>query len=151
MRAAFYGSTICYLKNSDKVLFLKFSKKWGQVYAPPGGKINEGETPTECIIREFKEEAGIELINPTLKGISYWKNKDEGIIFIYVADEYRGELLNESIEGKIEWIKIDDIGNVKQFDMNEKFSKYIFEDGLFEGKFILNEDNSVESYTIRKI
>jgi 8-oxo-dGTP diphosphatase len=151
MRAAFYGSTICYLRQNDKILFLKFSKKWGQVYAPPGGKINEGETPTDCVIREFREETGLGLINPTLKGISYWKNKDEGIIFVYEANQYEGDILPESTEGKVEWIKIDEIKNIKQFDMNDKFTKYLFEDGTFEGKFLLKEDNSVESYMIKKI
>mgnify|MGYP002471909473 CR=1 FL=1 len=31
-----------YLKKDDKVLMLKFNKKWGHVYAPPGGKFEEG-------------------------------------------------------------------------------------------------------------
>ena len=90
MNQTFYGSTACYLFKDDKILFIKFSKKWGQIYSPPGGKIDNGETPTECIIREFKEETGLELINPTLKGISYWHKKDSGIIFIYTANEFSG-------------------------------------------------------------
>ncbi|WP_019913617.1 NUDIX domain-containing protein [Paenibacillus sp. HW567] len=59
MMQSFYGSTACYLFKDDKILFIKFSEKWGQIYASPVGKIDDNETPTECIIREFKEEKGI--------------------------------------------------------------------------------------------
>ena len=44
-RIAHLNSTVCYLKQDDKVLMIKFNKKWGQVYAPPGGKFETGESP----------------------------------------------------------------------------------------------------------
>lgn len=34
-RTEHLNSTACYLKKDNKVLMIKFSKKWGQVYAPP--------------------------------------------------------------------------------------------------------------------
>ena len=150
MRASFYISTACYLVKEDKVLLIKFNKKWGQVYAPIGGKMEYGETPTECVIREFKEETGLELKNPKLKGISYWKDSTEGIIFIYVSENFDGDL-QESEEGRLEWIEIKELDNIKQFDMNTKFTKYVFEDGMFEGKFILDDNAKVLEYKIRKM
>lgn len=107
MRDRFYSSTVCYLIKDEKVLMLKFNKKWGQVYAPPGGKQMTGETPLECVIREFKEETGLTLINTKFKGISYWKDNEEGMIFIYTASEYNGTLLDNTNEGKVEWININ--------------------------------------------
>ena len=74
-RVAHLNSTACYLKKDNKVLMIKFAKKWGHVYAPPGGKFEEGETPLDCIIREFYEETGLTLINPKLQGMSYWKDE----------------------------------------------------------------------------
>lgn len=150
MRASFYASTACYLLKEDKVLLIKFNKKWGQVYAPIGGKMEKGETPTECVIREFKEETGLELKNPKLKGISYWKDSTEGIIFIYVAENFDGDL-QESEEGRLEWVDIKELNNIKQFDMNTKFTRYVFEDGIFEGKFILDDSAKVLDYKIRKM
>ncbi len=55
------------LKKDNKVLMIKFTKKWDQVYAPPGGKFETGETPLDCIMREFYEETGLRLINPRLQ------------------------------------------------------------------------------------
>lgn len=130
---------------------IKFAKKWGQVYAPPGGKFETGEAPLDCIIREFYEETGLTLINPILQGISYWHDSAEGIIFIYTAEEFEGELTANSSKGVLEWIKIDDLLSIKQFDQNEKFTPYLFKDELFEGKFLLDDKCKVLKYEIRKM
>lgn len=150
MRNKFAISTACYLLHENKVLFIKFHQKWGKKYAPIGGKMEKTETPTECIIREFKEETNLTLIDPKLKGMAYWKDEEEGIIFIYIATQFEGNLI-ESEEGRIEWIEVEKIEELNQFDMNRKFSKYIFEEGLFEGKFLLDKDTNVKEYQIRKI
>lgn len=145
------NATVCYLKKDDRVLMIKFSKKWGKVYAPPGGKFEKGESPLDCIIREFKEETGLILINPKLQGISYWKDSTEGIIFIYIAENYEGDLLINSDEGKLEWIELKDLKNISQFDQNAKFTPYLFTDELFEGKFLLDDTCKVVEYKIRKM
>ena len=150
-RIAHLNSTACYLKKDNKVLMIKFTKKWGQVYAPPGGKFEAGETPLDCIKREFFEETGLHLINPRLQGISYWKDSAEGIIFIFTAEDFEGNLLNNSSEGELEWIKLEDLSKINQFDQNEKFTSYLFKDELFEGKFLLDDKCKVLEYEIRNM
>lgn len=150
-RIAHLNSTVCYLKKDNKVLMIKFDKKWGQVYAPPGGKFESGETPLDCIIREFKEETGLTLIKPKLQGISYWKDSYEGIIFIYTAEKYVGRLTPFSSEGKLEWIEIYNLSKIKQFEQNAKFTSYLFKNELFEGKFLLTDKCEVLEYEIRKM
>ncbi len=150
-RVAHLNATVCYLKKDNQILMIKFSKKWGQVYAPPGGKFETGETPLDCIIREFKEETGLTLINPKLQGISYWHDTHEGIIFVYTATEYEGDLCLSSSEGKLEWIEANDLLTIKQFDQNEKFTPYLFKDELFEGKFLIDDNCKVLKYKIRKM
>ncbi len=148
-RIAHLNSTVCYLKKDDKVLMIKFAKKWGNVYAPPGGKFEKGESPLDCIIREFKEETGLTLVNPKLQGISYWQDSAEGMIFVYTAENYEGNLVLRSEEGNIEWIKLDELSNIKQFEQNEKFTHYLFKEGIFEGKFLLDDNCKVIEYKIR--
>ena len=148
-RVAHLNSTVCYLKKNNNVLMIKFFKKWGQVFAPPGGKFETGETPLDCIIREYKEETGLTLINPKLQGISYWKDIAEGIV--YIAENFEGTLDETSEEGILEWVKIDDLLSIKQFDQNEKFTPYLFKDKLFEGKFLLDDKCKVVSYEIRNM
>lgn len=150
-RIAHLNSTVCYLKHDDKVLMIKFNKKWGQVYAPPGGKFETGESPLDCILREYYEETGLRLINPRLQGMSYWKDSAEGIIFIYTAEKFEGNLQVVSEEGIVEWIKIEDLSKIKQFPQNEKFTSFLFKEELFDGKFLLDEKCNVREYKIRLI
>ncbi len=143
-------ATVCYLKKADQVLMLKFSKKWGHVYAPPGGKFESGETPLDCIIREFKEETGLTLIRPRLQGISYWHDSYEGIIFVFVAEEYEGEL-KESEEGSLLWVDADCLDSLEQFEQNKFFSPYLFKEEFFEGKFLLDDSCKIIKGEVRKI
>ncbi len=150
-RIAHLNATVCYLKKDDKVLLIKFTKKWGHVYAPPGGKFEEGETPLDCIIREFYEETGLKLINPRLQGLSYWKDESEGIIFVFTAEDFEGDLISTSEEGNLEWIKLEDLNRISQFEQNQKFTPYLFKDELFEGKFLIDNQCRVLKYEIRNI
>ena len=145
------NTTVCYLKKDDKVLMIKFYNKWGQVYASPGGKFESDESPLDCIKREFYEETGLTLINPKLQGISYWHDSIEGIIFVFTATDYKGELNRDSIEGELEWINEEELSSINQFDQNEKFTPYLFKDELFEGKFLLDDKCKVLKYEIRNI
>ena len=150
-RIAHLNSTVCYLKKDNKILMIKFSKKWDNVYAPPGGKFEKGESPLDCIIREFKEETGLTLVNPKLQGISYWQESSEGIIFVYTAENYEGKQISMSEEGNLEWITIEELLTIKQFEQNEKFTPYLFKNELFKGKFLLDDKCKVINYKIRNI
>ena len=148
-RLLHYNATACYLKKDDKVLMIKFNKKWGQVYAPPGGKFEECESPAECIIREFYEETGLMLVNPRLQGISFWHDSVDGIIFVYTAENYTGSLKLTSEEGTLEWVKFDNLSLINQFDQNKYFTPYLFKSEIFEAKFILDDKCRVLKYKIR--
>ena len=102
-------------------------------------------------MREFYEETGLTLINPRLQGMSYWKDSTEGIIFVFVAEDFEGKLKNVSEEGYSEWINIEDFPKINQFAQNEKFMPYIFKERLFEGKFLLDDKCNVLDYKIREI
>lgn len=110
-----------------------------------------GETPTECMIREYQEETGLTLKNLKLQGISYWNWCDEESGIIYIADSYEETLTLEFSEGVLEWIDIEKSPHMKQFDMNQKFQNYLWKEEIFEGKFLLNQDDTVNEYSIRKV
>lgn len=150
-RIAHLNSTACYLKKANKVLMIKFTKKWGHVYAPPGGKFEEGESPLDCIIREFYEETGLTLINPRLQGLSYWQDKTEGIIFVYTAEDFEGDLKIVSEEGILEWIELENLTEIPQFDQNKIFAPYLFKEELFESKSLLDSKAKVLKNEIRKM
>lgn len=80
-------------------------------YDIPGGGIEKDETAEQTAIREFKEEAGMEIINPKYAGnliIEYPDRIFDMIIFI--TSEYNGNP-KETLENvaEAEWIEIDEL------------------------------------------
>ena len=53
---------IVFIENNDgKFLIQKTSKEKGSVFATPGGLVSSGYTPDDTIIKELKEELGIDV------------------------------------------------------------------------------------------
>ena len=67
------------LNDKNEVLLLRFSKKANPTerWIFPGGRINENENPKEGLIREVKEETGLDIriINP-IDVVSWGKEED---------------------------------------------------------------------------
>ncbi|MAI88720.1 MAG: DNA mismatch repair protein MutT, partial [Candidatus Marinimicrobia bacterium] len=65
--------TLCYITDSEKTLMLHRVKKENDMHEGKwnglGGKLEAGESPEECVIREVYEESGLTIKNPKLKGI----------------------------------------------------------------------------------
>jgi 8-oxo-dGTP diphosphatase len=97
--------TICFIHQNDEMLLLYRLKnpnihKWNGV----GGKIEEGETPRESVIREVKEETGLTIEHPIYKGIVSWNNIAG--MYVYLANEINGKVI-ESDEGPLEWKSLE--------------------------------------------
>lgn len=62
-----------YIENDKgEFLFEKNNKKVGFPYVPVGGHITSGETPKETIIREVKEEIGIDISNDDIVELGFF-------------------------------------------------------------------------------
>ena len=57
--------SLCYVFRDDSVLLLKRANPpHVGLWSPPGGKMEHGESPQACCIREVYEETGLTIHNP---------------------------------------------------------------------------------------
>ena len=99
-----------FLIQDNKVLARRYIKKDLEgYYDVPGGKIEEGETLKATIVREFREEAGITVLDPQYAGNLIVEYPDRIYDFsIFVATKYKKEQI-ENIDGIPEFIEIDNL------------------------------------------
>jgi len=103
-----------------------------------GGKIEAGETPEECVIREVKEESGLDIFNPQLKGLitfPRFDNVDDWYVYVFLVEEFEGDLI-DSPEGDLEWIDNDSLFDLNLWDGDSIFMRWLDNVGFFSAKFI---------------
>ncbi|MBU0278038.1 8-oxo-dGTP diphosphatase [Gemella sp. zg-570] len=145
---------MCYIDNGDEFLMLTRNKKENDVHEgltiSVGGKIENGESPEECIIREVKEETNLDITNPTLRGIITFPDFEQGVnwyTYVFTAEKYSGQMTKNCDEGDLIWIKKEDIKNRK---INTWEGDYIFLDWLidkksfFSAKFVYKNKKLIE-------
>ncbi|MBR4435495.1 MAG: 8-oxo-dGTP diphosphatase [Clostridia bacterium] len=98
----------------------------------PGGHMENGESVVDSVVREIKEETGLEIVAPTLCGITDWC--DEGrryIVFLFKAETFTGELVS-SDEGEVWWESIENLKNLKLTSGMELYLKVFADTGISE-------------------
>ncbi|MFP4403534.1 MAG: NUDIX hydrolase [Candidatus Woesearchaeota archaeon] len=142
--------TLCYIKKDNKTLMMHRIKKINDMHKDKwnglGGKLEAGESPEECIIREVKEESGFDIKNPILKGIitfPAFDGIDDWYVFIFTVNEFSGEII-DSNEGKLEWISDDKLFDLNLWDGDKIFLKWLDKDKFFSAKFIYDKGNLVD-------
>ncbi len=93
----------------DEVLAIKYNKKNEGFYDLPGGKIEEGETYKQAVIREVKEETGLDVTQTYDKG--YLQIIYDNIIFRFkiVMVNVTGIINTDLEDNKAMWINIKNL------------------------------------------
>ena len=82
-------------------------------YALPGGHIEAHEGLVESVIREVKEETGLNIKNPQLVGMKHWYTKEDEryLVFLYRTSDFEGEM-HSTDEAEIKWVARKDLPNL---------------------------------------
>ena len=89
----------------------------------PGGKIEAGETPEECVIREILEESGLSIHNPKLCGLLMFPSfkGNDWYVFVFTATEFISGELIDSPEGNLEWIPDEKVLDLPLWESDQIF------------------------------
>lgn len=122
-------TVLAYIENDDSYLMLFRNKKENDInrgkWIGVGGHIESNETPDEALIREIKEETGLNAVSYTLRGILTFINKNyEEIIYLYTVHSFSGSL-KKCDEGELAYIKKDELEKLNMWEGDKYFLKLI--------------------------
>jgi 8-oxo-dGTP diphosphatase len=97
----------------DGRLLLVHNIKHGLRIEPPGGKIQDGETPEQAVVREIMEELGVSSRPTSLLGM-YTTDSPEGAfeVHMFLCDIIAGEPQHDREPEKIghfDWFSLDEL------------------------------------------
>ena len=140
-------TTLCYVEHEGCFLMLHRVKKQQDEnegkWIGIGGHLEKDESPEECIRREAREEAGLELADLRLRGIltfilPKWGNE---LTFLYTARTDRAEL-PETDEGVLRWIPVDKIEQLDLWEGDRAFLKLLqSRNEVFSLKLVYDEED----------
>ena len=138
-------ATLCYIRSNGKTLMMHRVKNQGDMHFGKwnglGGKLLPGESPEECVIREVREECGLELKHPTLKGfITFpaFDGWDDWYVFVFTAHDISGSL-SDCAEGNLEWVPDGDLPGLDLWEGDYIFLPWLEGDRIFSAKFTYDQ------------
>lgn len=138
-------ATICYIDNGKELLLMLRNKKPNDVHMGKwisvGGKLEAGETPEECAIREIYEETHLRVKQMDFRGMVTFPEFTPGhdwYTYVFKVTAFEGELISDqdSREGTLAWVPYDQVLSKPTWQGDYELFKWILEDSpFFSAKF----------------
>lgn len=147
-------TTLCYIKNSGKYLMLYRNKKKNDPNAGKwigiGGKVEAGEDYEECMLREVREETGIELSNWKYRGIVDFSSDvwDDERMHLYTAETTVWDV-STCNEGILKWIDESEIEILNLWEGDKVFLKLILDDAGFFTLTLRYKGDCLQSFEVK--
>ena len=124
------NSTLCYIEKDGKYLMLHRIKKENDVnrdkWIGIGGKFEDGESPEECMLREAKEETGLDIDRYSFRAIVTFVSDiyETEYMHLFTADGFTGNI-SDCDEGCLEWIEKEKLYDLTLWEGDRIFLKLI--------------------------
>lgn len=105
-------------ENQVLMLYRKNTPAYNNLYALPAGKVEFGDSLKENVIREAKEEVGIDILADDLQLVltmwanyTYEEEQIEDVGFFFKANTFKGEIFNAEPHkhDHLKWFSLDDL------------------------------------------
>lgn len=141
-----HQATLLFVIVDRKVLLIRKKRGLGAgKINGPGGKLDAGETPQQCALREVSEELCIDAINPQSRGELRFQFIDGYSIHVhvFVADQYRSEP-TETDEAIPLWYDIADVPYTEMWADDRVWLPAVLEGSGVDGRFTFDGDKLLE-------
>ncbi len=149
-------TTLCYVEKDGCWLMLHRTKKAVDENAGKwigiGGHLEENESPEECVRREAREEAGIELKELRLRGVLTFILPDWGneLTFLYTA-RTDADALPACPEGTLRWVPAEEVDRLPLWEGDRVFLPLLRTRGdCFSLKLVYAPGGKLESYILEE-
>lgn len=107
--------TAAIIRKDDKFLIAQRAEddECGLLWEFPGGKLEEGETLQECIIREIKEELDLDIEIIDIFATSLYHFNSKKIYFTVFNAKILGGNLKLNVHNQAHWIKASQLKDYK--------------------------------------
>ena len=146
------NTTLCYLEQDGCLLMLHRVKKVNDEnrdkWIGVGGKLEDRESPEDCLLREVKEETGLTLERWRYRGlVTFVSDKWETeYMHLYTADKFSGTM-KECDEGNLEWVPREQVEHLPIWEGDKIFLRMIAdpETPFFSLKLVYRGDTLVDA------
>ncbi len=143
---AVHKATLLFILNGTNVLLIRKKRGLGAgKINGPGGKLDPGETPRECAVREVEEELKITPADLHERGELRFQFADGYSIHVhvYVAHNYSG-LPQETDEAVPLWFPVDEIPYDEMWEDDRLWLPQVLNRQSVTGKFIFEGDRILD-------
>ncbi len=132
-------TNLCLIERGREILLQERVAEDWRGWALPGGHVEPGESVVQSVIREIREETGLEIRDPRLVGIKQFP-KDGGryIVFLFRAQNFDGEL-RDSEEGRVAWFTREDLQKLSTVDDLAELIRVMDDENLSEFQYVVED------------
>ncbi len=131
---------LCLIQDGNRLLLQNRIKEDWKGYTFPGGHVEPGESFVDAVVREMKEETGLDIIRPQLVGIKQFPIENgRYIVLLFKAVEFSGNVIS-SDEGEMEWIDMEKLSEVNVVEDFYDLMKVLNDPDLNEFQYTVEGD-----------